>query len=93
MHGLADELGPEGAAPQTVDLKFAAAPGAAIEVCFEPVGTTFRLVDGDFVFLRVPVAAVPSIEVVVWPNGIGVWVPYPGEYVILNSDGMELDTL
>jgi len=93
MRGQAGELGFDGAPARTVDLKFAAAQGASIEVSFEPVGTTFRLEDEDFVFLRTSIAVVGSIEVVVWPNGIGVWVPYPGDYTILNRHGIELDRL
>lgn len=90
MHGEVADVALE---QETIDLKFAAASGASIEVCFEPVGTTFALDDEDFVFLRVPVDAVASIEVVVWPNGVGVWVPYPGDYVILDREGRELDRL
>lgn len=77
----------------TVDLKYAAAGDSPIEVCFEPVGTTFRLTAGQWVFLRTPLEAVAKIEIVVWPNGIGVWVPYPGDYVVLDSEGNELDRL
>lgn len=74
-------------------LKFAAAPGKTVEVCFEPIGTTFQLSDGDCVYLRLPVSAVPEVEVVSWPSGIGVWVPYPGDYTILDRDKAEIDTL
>lgn len=77
----------------TVDLKFKAADGVSVEVTFEPVGTTVNLLDGEFVYLRAPMAAVASIEYVIWPNGIGVWVPYPGDYRILNQAGVELDRL
>jgi hypothetical protein len=78
---------------RTVDLKFAAATGATVEVCFEPVGTTFSLTDGEYVYLRAPIDVIGSIEMVVWPNGIGVWVPYPGDYAILDREGNELDRL
>jgi hypothetical protein len=57
------------------------------------VGTTFSLIDGQWIFLRTPLEAVPKIEVVVWPNGIGVWVPHPGDYVVLDSECKELDRL
>jgi hypothetical protein len=85
MHGEADMA--------TVDLKYAAAGDSPVEICFEPVGTTFSLIDGQWIFLRTPLEAVPKIEVVVWPNGIGVWVPYPGDYIVLDSEGKELDRL
>jgi hypothetical protein len=77
----------------TVDVKYVAAGDGTVEICFEPVGTTFSLMSGEWIFLRAPVEAVPKIEVVVWPNGIGVWVPYPGEYLVLDSEGKELDRL
>ena len=93
MHGTADETYAAGMDARVVDLKFASAPGTSIEVCFEPVGTTFSLSDGDYVFLRSPLRAVAAIEIVVWSNGIGVWVPYPGDYVILNRDKVEIDRL
>jgi hypothetical protein len=93
MHGVADGTHAVGMGGRVADLKFASAREASIEVCFEPVGTTFSLSDGDCVFLRSPLEAVASIEVVVWPNGIGVWVPYPGDYVILNRDKIEIDRL
>ncbi|MGW4215350.1 hypothetical protein ACWEIJ_45770 [Lentzea sp. NPDC004789] len=78
---------------ETVDLKYLAAGDSPVEICFEPVGTTFRLTEGQSIFLRVPLEALPKIEVVVWANGIGVWLPYPGDYVVLDSDGKELDRL
>ncbi|MGO1056127.1 hypothetical protein [Crossiella sp. CA198] len=77
----------------TVLLKFAAAPGATVSVSFEPIGSSFSLSDGDFVHLRTPAANVGKIEVVVWPNGISVEVPYPDEYAILNRDGDVIDWL
>lgn len=78
---------------QIVDLKFAAAQGESVEVCFEPVGTTFALSDGEAVFLRTAISNVASLEIVSWPNGIVVWVPYPGDYTIVDSKGNEIDTL
>ncbi|WP_233562945.1 hypothetical protein [Micromonospora musae] len=78
---------------QVVDLKFVAARGRSVEVCFEPVGATFSLSDGDAVFLRTAISNVASLEIVSWPNGIGVWVPYPGDYAIIDSNGSEIDTL
>ncbi|MCT2594181.1 hypothetical protein LHJ74_30455 [Streptomyces sp. N2-109] len=78
---------------QVVDLKFMAAQGENVEVCFEPVGTTFSLSDGESIFLRTVIANVASLEIISWPKGIGVWVPYPGNYTILDSEGNEIDTL
>lgn len=78
---------------ETVDLKYSAARGSKCELCFEPVGTTFSLFDGQSVYLRVPVDLVSKIEIVVWSNGVGVWVPYPGDYVVLDESGNELDRL
>jgi hypothetical protein len=74
-------------------LVFKAAPEESAEICFEPVGTTFQLISGQSVALQLPLSAVASVEVVVWPNGVGVWVPYPGDYVILDGEGRELDRL
>lgn len=74
-------------------LKFKAAYNAEIEVCFEPIGTTFRLASDDFIFLELPIDVVSNVEVVVWSNGIGVWVPYPGDYAVFDSEGNELDRL
>lgn len=50
--GPTGPTGPLG--PQTVDLKFTAARGETVEVCFEPVGTTFSLFDGQSIYLRTP---------------------------------------
>lgn len=78
----------------SVDLKYSAAAGGPYEICFEPVGTTFTLLEGQSIFLRVPVEVAGQIEVVLWPNGIGVWVPYPGDdFVVLDGEGRELDRL
>jgi hypothetical protein len=78
---------------QLVNVKFTAARDETVEVCFEPVGTTFSLFDGQSVYLRTDVKNLASLEIVSWPNGIGVWVPYPGDHTILDADGKELDTL
>ena len=75
----------------TVDLKYSTLGDAAMELCFEPIGTTFNLVKGKPIFLRVPIETVGSIETVLWPNGIGVWLPYPGDYVVLDEHGREID--
>lgn len=100
MPGTSGGPGPTGPAgptgptvPQTVDLKFTAARGETVEVCFEPVGTTFSLFDGQSIYLRTPLAAVGSLEVVSWPNGIGMWVPYPGDHLILDGERNELEPL
>lgn len=77
-----------------VDLRFSSSNDEVMELCFEPVGTTFRLNRNDVIYLRMPISAVPNLEVVMWPNGIGVWVaPYPGEYIILDGNKVELDRL
>lgn len=86
----ADELVSE---LEMVDLKFSAAKDIVVEVCFEPIGTTFSLTDGDYIFLRLPTSVVPSIEIVAWPNGVGVWLPYPGNYAILDRNRIEIDKL
>ncbi|MCX5235302.1 hypothetical protein [Streptomyces prunicolor] len=94
MPGASGAPGPTGpTGPQTVDLKFTAARGETVEVCFEPIGTTFSLFDGQSIYLRTPLATVGSVEVVSWPNGIGVWVPYPGDHLILDSERNELEPL
>ena len=81
--------------PETTTLTFKGNPyqSVDVEVTFEPVGTTFRLGQGDLIYLRLPTSAIADTEIVVWPNGIGVWVPYPGDYVILDAAGEELDRL
>jgi len=85
MHGEVD-MG-------TVDLKYSTIGDDPMQICFEPVGTTFTLAKGQSIYLRLPIEAVADVETVVWPNGIGVWVPYPGDYVILDGAGNELDRL
>jgi hypothetical protein len=77
----------------TVDLKYSAAGDSPVEICFEPVGTTFSLIDGQTIYLRIPRHILPSIEVVIWPNGIGVWLPYPNDYRVIDDRGMEIDRL
>ncbi|MEU9783108.1 hypothetical protein AB0H92_19455 [Streptomyces phaeochromogenes] len=82
-----------GKGEQVVDLKFVAARGENVEVCFEPVGTTFSLSDGEAIFLRTAISNLASLEIVSWPNGIGVWLPCPGDHAIIDSGGNEIDTL
>ncbi|RQX16521.1 hypothetical protein DDE19_14785 [Micromonospora ureilytica] len=77
----------------TVDLKYSSVGDEPVQVCFEPVGTTFVLQKGESIYLRLPIETVAEVETVVWPNGIGVWVPYPGDYVVLDEAGSELDRL
>ncbi|MEU3255162.1 hypothetical protein [Streptomyces sp. NPDC006997] len=60
-------------------------------MCSEPVGTTFPLVDGEAIYLRTPLDTVGSVEVVPWPNG--VWVPYPGDHLVLDSERNVLESL
>lgn len=90
MHG-ASRAATEG---DGVSMKFTAAQGQSIEVSFEPVGTTFSLVDGESIYLRTTLENLASIEIVSWPQAVEVWVGvYPGDYVVLDSDGKELDRL
>ncbi|MFS8101325.1 hypothetical protein LFM09_29785 [Lentzea alba] len=63
-------------------------------MCFEPLGTSFTLFDGQSIYLRRPADRLTSIEVVHWPNGVAVWVPHPGDdFAIVDSEGNELDRL
>ncbi|MEV0299190.1 hypothetical protein [Nocardia sp. NPDC050710] len=79
--------------PATVDLKFSAARGETVEVQFEPLGTTFNLSDGDCLYLRTPLDAVPHMEFQVWPNGIAVWVAHGADHRVLDRDGNQIDAL
>ena len=58
---------------------------------FEPIGTSFVVEGGDWLTLELPVSAVADVEIVVWPNGVTVWVPLPGDYLVRDSSGSELD--
>jgi hypothetical protein len=77
----------------TSRVTFKGATEASVVVQFEPIGTTFDVTADEFVVLQLPQWVVSSVEVVVWPTGISVWVPYPGDYVILDHEGRELDRL
>ncbi len=46
----------------------------------------------SFFFLRMPTAELTSLEIYVWPNGISVWLPYPGksDYVVLDAQDEEI---
>jgi hypothetical protein len=59
------------------NFKFSAAAGTTCEVCFEPLGTSFTLSGGQSIYLRGPAERLAAVEVVYWPNGLGVWVPHP----------------
>lgn len=74
-------------------LKISVAQGASSEIGFEPIGTSFLLEGGDWLTLDLPVASIADVEIVAWPNGIAVWVPFPGDYIVLDSSGNELDRL
>lgn len=87
MHGV------RRAGPDRTTMKFSAAKGSSSEIGFEPIGTSFVLEDGEYVILELPAAAVPDVEIIAWPNGIAVWVPFPGDYVVFDSAGRELDRL
>ena len=75
----------------TVRLK--APPSGSVEIGFEPIGSTFSLSDDDFLTLELDVADVSGLEFVSWPNGIAVWVPFPGDYIVRDSSGAEIDRL
>ncbi|MDT0489775.1 hypothetical protein RM717_04575 [Streptomyces griseus] len=78
----------------TMDMKLAAADGPA-RITFEPGGTAFTLAAEEFLTLRLEPDVVPAVEITVWPNGISVWLPYPGEsdYIVLDSEGREVARL
>lgn len=86
-------LGSKRATPDRTTLKISVAQGASSEIGFEPIGTSFVLEGGDWVTLELPVSAVADVEIVAWPTGIAVWVPFPGDYIVLDSSGNELDRL
>lgn len=76
------------------NFKFSAAAGTTCEVCFEPLGTSFTLSGGQSIYLRGPAERLAAVEVVYWPNGLGVWVPHPGDdFAIVDAEGNELDRL
>ncbi len=74
-------------------LKLSVAQGASSEIGFEPIGTSFVVEGGDWLTLELPIESVADVEIVSWPNGVAVWVPFPGDYVVLDSSGNELDRL
>ncbi len=86
-------LGGSRTAQGRTTLKISVAQGASSEIGFEPIGTSFVLDGGDWVTLELPVSAVAQVEVVSWPNGIAVWVPFPGDYIVFDSSGNEMDRL
>ncbi|MFG3142170.1 hypothetical protein ACGFZA_38855 [Streptomyces sp. NPDC048211] len=77
-----------------IEIKLAATDGPA-RITFEPGGTAFSLDADEFITLRLDASLAPSIEVNIWPNGISVWLPYPGEsdYIVLDSSGREVARL
>lgn len=82
-----------GTAEGRVRVKFSAAKDSVADVGFEPFGNRYQLLDADFIFLELPTAAVSQMEVVFWPNGPAVWLPFPGDYRVLNAEGELLDNL
>ena len=86
-------LGTTAVVPHRTTLKISVAKGASSEIGFEPIGTSFVLEGGDWLILELPISAVPDVEIVSWPNGIAVWVPFPGDYIVFDSSGTELDRL
>ena len=74
-------------------IKLSAAYGAKVEIGFEPIGTSFELSDDASIFLELPIEAVGELQIVSWPNGMAIWVPYPGDYVVYDGAGNVLDRL
>ncbi|MFK3835763.1 MULTISPECIES: hypothetical protein [unclassified Microbacterium] len=74
-------------------LKISVTEGSSSEIGFEPIGTSFVVEGGDWLTLELPVSAMAGVEIVVWPNGVAVWVPLPGDYLVRDSSGNELDRL
>jgi 2'-5' RNA ligase len=73
------------------EIKLVAAEGN-VRITFEPLGEVVELKRDEVAYLRVPVEAIAATEIYVWPNGISVWLPYPGEsdYVVVDANGDEL---
>jgi hypothetical protein len=78
---------------ERTSIKLTAAHRATIEIGFEPIGTSFTLKDDEWIVLELPIDAVGQLEFASWPNGLAVWVPFPGDYVVYDSSGNELDRL
>lgn len=78
---------------ERTSVKLASAHGATIEIGFEPIGTSFTLKEDQWIVLEMPIEAVGQLEFVAWPNRLAVWVPFPGDYVVYDSSGNELDRL
>ncbi|MFF3027024.1 hypothetical protein [Microbacterium sp. NPDC057944] len=74
-------------------LKISVVEGSSSEIGFEPVGTSFVVEGGDWLTLELPVSVVADVEIVAWPNGLAVWVPFHGDYLVRDSSGNELDRL
>jgi hypothetical protein len=62
-------------------------------ITFEPIGTRFEVAYEDHLTLELDVDVVGELEYVTWPNGMAVWVPYEGDYIVRDSAGNELDRL
>lgn len=82
------------AKPQTIDLKYGSISGGP-EICiwFEPFATTFELSDGDYVILRTPRHTLESMEVLLGPGGLQVWVDHTVESLVLDRHGNEIARL
>ena len=60
-------------------------------VTFEPLGDTVDLERDDWITVRTDPATPFTVEIVVWPTGISVWLPYPGQgYVVSDSKGEDI---
>lgn len=77
-----------------MDIKLAAT-GTPARITFEPIGLAFEIEGEESLTLRIDPNLVPSMEIHTWPNGMGIWLPYPGEsdYIILDSEGREITRL
>lgn len=80
---------------ETIDIQFSAAPKSTISVFFEPLGGEYRLTDGETVFFRIPRRLIGSVEYVVWPDGLSVWLTYDkdeqADFIVLDQNMEELD--
>jgi hypothetical protein len=79
-----------GADDPLTHIKIRAANGPTL-VQFEPLGDTVDLEQDDWITVRTDPATPFTVEIVVSPTGLSVWLPYPGQgYVVSDSKGEEL---
>lgn len=79
---------------EMIELKYGSLPGGP-EICiqFEPLGTHFLLSDGDYVVLRTPLRVLETMEVLLGPEVLSVWVDHTVESVVLDRHGNEIARL